>query len=383
MSEQNETDELIKNREKTGLISGIVGIFLNFLLFTVKLTAGLVSKSISVIADALNNLSDFVSSFVTLIGFKISAKKADDEHPFGHGRMEYIAGLIVSFMIILVGTELFITSIKSIKNPRTLESSIFTVLVLCFSVAVKSIMFFYNMHFSRKIKSPALKATAMDSLSDVFSTLVVLFSVVIARVFPQISFPFDAVAGIIVSLFIIWNGISSAKETVNPLLGSPADKEIVSDIEKIVLSYYPICAVHDMLIHEYGPSSFMISLHAEVPGDMNIFDLHKAIDDAENAVFEKYHCIVTIHMDPVDFKNPEIIWLRDYLKKSAIEIDEKLTVHDVQLVKCGEKFKVIFDALRPRGCKLSDEEIKNKFCEKINRFNPDYETQIKIDNAFY
>lgn len=370
-------------REDYGVASGIIGIVLNLILFTLKLVAGIFSKSVSVIADAMNNLSDVSASLVTLIGFKVSAKKADMEHPFGHGRMEYISGLIVSFLIILVGVELFVSSVKSMFVPSVLKTTTFTVAILFVSVFVKSAMFVYNLVLSRKIKSVALKAVAKDSISDVISTTGVLAAMLFAFFRPDSKIPGDGIAGILVAVFIIWNGIDSAKDTVNPLLGEPMDKNFVADVKNVVMGFEPICGIHDVLVHDYGPGKVMISLHAEVPGDRNIFDLHQVIDDAENAVSEKFNCMVTIHMDPVDFNDPETVRVREYLGNSAKEIDSELTVHDVRFVPLENGLRrVRFDILIPRGFCMPDEELVKVFQQKVSALNPLYESEIHVHNVF-
>lgn len=375
--------EKIGEREKYGIISGTAGIFLNILLFSGKFVAGIFLGSVSVTADALNNLSDVASSLVTLIGFKISAKKADDEHPFGHGRMEYIAGLIVSFLIILVGVELFKSSVESMINPSPLEKSNLALIVLSVSILVKLSMFVFNLRLSKKINSAALKATAKDSISDVLSTSIVLFAVCFSIFRPESKIAFDGIAGILVSVFIIINGIGSAKDTINPLLGIPADKKTAKEIENLVLSFDSIIGVHDLLIHEYGPGKIMISLHAEVPGDKNVFELHEIIDEAEKAVSEKFSCSATIHIDPVDLSDNEVRRLKEHLEKSAKEIDENLSVHDVRIIKCkNNETKICFDALRPCGLKMKDSEIEKRLSEKAKEFNPNCKCEIKIDNAF-
>lgn len=370
-------------REDYGVASGIIGIVLNIMLFTLKLVAGIFSKSVSVIADAMNNFSDVSASLVTLIGFKVSAKKADMEHPFGHGRMEYISGLIVSFLIILVGAELFVSSVKSMFVPSVLKTTTFTVAILFVSVFVKSAMFVYNLVLSRKIKSVALKAVAKDSISDVISTTGVLLAMLFAFFRPDSKIPGDGIAGILVAVFIIWNGIDSAKDTVNPLLGEPMDKNFVADVKNVVMGFEPICGIHDVLVHDYGPGKVMISLHAEVPGDRNIFDLHQVIDDAENAVSEKFNCMVTIHMDPVDFNDPETVRVREYLGSSAKKIDSELTVHDVRFVPLENgRRRVRFDILIPREFCMPDEELVKVFQQKVSALNPLYESEIHVHNVF-
>lgn len=376
-------DKKAEERKKYGILSGIIGIILNFLLFIFKFFCGFFTNSVSITADALNNLSDVASSLVTLLGFKISAKKPDNEHPFGHGRMEYIAGLIVSVLIIFVGAELFESSLKSIIKPQKIEKSVFALIILFASILLKLAMFALNLKFSKKINSAALKATAKDSLSDVLSTFVVLVAIFAETFMSELKFSVDGFAGIFVSVFIIANGINSAKETVNLLLGVPADKKLAEQIENLVLEFKPILGVHDLLIHEYGPGSEIISLHAEVPGNLNLFEIHKVVDDAEKAVSERFHCSVSIHIDPVDLKNKKILRFKEYIKNVASEINSSLNVHDVQIVKCeNENKKICFEVERPCNLKISDSELSQKLLEKAKEFAPNYEYEIKIDNPF-
>lgn len=369
-------------RGQYGILCGITGICFNFFLFAGKLFAGIISKSVSVVADAFNNLSDAAASIVTIAGFKISGKKPDEEHPFGHGRMEYIAGLVVSFLILVVGFELLMSSIESIKNPKPLDTSIFTVIMLIVSILIKFYMYFYNSKIGKKIDSAAMDATAKDSLNDTISTSMVLVAVLIAIFFPNSKIPFDGIAGVFVAVFIFYNGIESIKDTMNPLLGVPADKEFVKQIETEVLKFKPICGIHDLIVHDYGPGRVMISLHAEVPGNENIFDLHDVIDNAEVAVSKKFSCNTTIHMDPVDLSNKEILVLKEYLSKVAFEIDSNLTVHDIRMVPGNSHTNIIFDAVRPRGCALSENEISELLSEKVREYNPTYNSVIHIDNPF-
>lgn len=369
-------------REKYGILCGVAGICLNVLLFIGKLIAGIFSKSVAVVADAFNNLSDAAASIVTVVGFKISGKKPDKDHPFGHGRMEYIAGLIVSFLILAVGIELFKSSLDSILHPKPLDTSIFTVVTLVSAILVKFYMFFYNRRIGKKIQSAAMEATAKDSLGDTISTAVVLVSSVVSLMLPDVHFPFDGAAGMFVAAFIFYNGIKSIKDTVNPLLGVPADKEFVKQIEAEVMSFQPICGVHDLIVHDYGPGRMMISLHAEVPGNLNIFDLHDVIDNAEVAVAQKFNCSVTIHMDPVDVQSPEIQMLRNYISQETKKIAPGLTVHDIRIVPGNTHTNIIFDAVRPYGCCFSEDELVEKLSECVRSLNSSYRCVIHVDNPF-
>lgn len=380
-----KNSEDVKNpqvRSKYGVLTGVVGICFNVLLFAGKLIAGIVSKSVSVIADAFNNLSDAAASIVTILGFKLSSRKPDKEHPFGHGRMEYIAGLIVSFLILMVGVELFKSSVQAIIHPEALDSSIFTIIALVVSILVKFYMFAYNSSVAKKIDSPAMKATAKDSLNDCISTSVVLVVVIISKLFPQIKVPLDGIAGIIVACFILWGGFESVKETIDPLLGQKADSEFVEQIEALVMEYKPICGIHDLIVHDYGPGRLMISLHAEVPGDKDIFDLHEVIDQIEGALSEKFGCSATIHMDPIDTANPELSVIKKYISEQAKTVHKGISVHDVRMVPGQDRTNVIFDAVRPHDCPMSEKELVDFLVEKIHQYNKNYFAVIQIDQEY-
>lgn len=371
-----------EQREAYGIKCGITGIVLNVLLFTGKLLAGIFSKSVAVIADAFNNLSDAAASVVTVAGFKLSGKKPDADHPFGHGRMEYIAGLIVSFLILMVGLELLKSSVESIIHPEKTDSSIFTVCALVASICVKCIMYVYNHVIAKKICSPAMEATAKDSLNDCISTSVVLVTVIVNYFVPDFTLPLDGIAGLIVAVFILRSGYEAAKDTVDPLLGVKADPAFVKEIESCVLEHKPISGIHDLIVHDYGPGRLMISLHAEVPGNENIFDLHEIIDETEYEISERFGCHVTIHMDPVDVTNPELDTLKAYIKKVAAKIDEKLTFHDLRIVPGQGHTNVIFDIVRPNDCSLSEEDLKLVFRKAIFDYNKVYFAVINIDNPY-
>lgn len=371
-----------EQREAYGIKCGIIGICLNVLLFAGKLIAGIFSRSVAVIADAFNNLSDAAASVVTVAGFKLSGKKPDADHPFGHGRMEYIAGLIVSFLILMVGLELLKSSVESILHPEKPDSSIFTIAALVASIIVKCIMYIYNHAIGKKISSPAMEATAKDSLNDCVSTSVVLATVIVSIFAPQLKLPLDGIAGLVVAVFILRSGYEAAKDTVDPLLGVKPEAEFVNEIEKCVLKHKPICGIHDLIVHDYGPGRMMISLHAEVPGDGDIFDLHEVIDETEVEIAERFGCHVTIHMDPVDVKNPEIGKLKEYIKAAGKKIDEALTFHDLRVVPGQGHTNVIFDVVRPNECALSEEELKKALRKVINDYNNHYFAVINVDNPF-
>lgn len=343
-----------KVREQYGILCSAFGIFLNVLLFVAKLTGAAITHSVAVLADALNNLSDAASSVVSVIGFKLSGKKPDADHPFGHGRLEYISGLIVSFLILLMGIELFKSSIGAIRSPAKTEGGTFSIAILSASILVKCYMYIYNHGIAKKIKSAAMDAVAKDSFGDMISTSVVILSIIAGHF---TALPVDGIGGLIVAVFILKGGIESCKETIDPLLGLPPEKEFVSKIEKEVLKFSPIIGIHDLVIHDYGPGRMMISLHAEVPGDKNLFDLHEVIDRAEHDLSKKFNCNVVIHMDPIDVNNTRLKELKQILIEETKKIGEGFSVHDVRMVPGKLKSNLIFDIVRPYDCTLSEDEI--------------------------
>lgn len=366
-------------RTKYGIVLGAFGIFLNLVLFALKFVFGTISKSVAMVADAFNNLSDGASSLVSILGFKLSLKKPDKDHPFGHGRLEYISGLVISFLILLMGFELLRSSFSSIFSSEKTEFSYLSVFVMIFAILVKFYMCFYNHQAAKKLGSVALEATAKDSLSDTISTFVVLSSAFAGR---YTNFPVDAVAGMIVGIFIIKEGFDSAKETVAPLLGEAPSKEFVKQVEEELLRHKPILAMHDIVVHDYGPGRRMISLHAEVPGDRNIFSLHDAIDNAEKDISQKFNCSTVIHMDPVQTHNPLLEDLKKHLKIILFVIDPDLTAHDIRIVPGTTHSNLIFDVVKPFSSKLSDSELKKKIDSAVKIKFPNVNTVVTVDVPF-
>lgn len=291
-----------KVRQRYGLLSGIVGIFCNIVLFVFKFLIGIIASSVSVTADAFNNLSDAGSSIVTLVGFKMASRPADKNHPFGHGRIEYISGLIVSLVIILMGIELTKSSIENIFSPEELSFNKISLFILLGSIVVKLWMFLFNHKISKKIESTVMKASALDSLSDVITTVTVIISMLVTK-FTGMNI--DGYAGLLVSFFIIATGLSTAKETINPLIGTPADSKILDLIEKRVLSYENVTGVHDILIHNYGPSRIVASLHIEVPYNTSFIEAHSIADSIEKSLNKEFSGVFLVHTDPVFPKNEE------------------------------------------------------------------------------
>lgn len=366
-------------RTAWGMLCGGTGIFLNILLFVLKLIFGILASSVAMTGDAFNNLSDAASSFAGLLGFKLSSKKPDEEHPFGHGRIEYITGLIISFFILAMGVELIKSSIESIREGTDQKATPVTIIVLGISILIKFYMFIYNNSVGKKIDSVTLIATAKDSLSDLISTFVVIASLITSQ---YTSLPVDGIAGIIVGLFIIKTGIESAKETISPLLGQVPSQETIRGIEEELLKHKPITGMHDLIIHDYGPGRMMISLHAEVPGDGNIFDLHEVIDETEVAIAQKYNCHVVIHMDPIDTENKRLSQLKEELKEVLTEIDEKLTCHDVRMVPGVKHTNLIFDIVKPFSLEMENSSLTKLIHTKMHEKHNDIYCVITVDMPF-
>lgn len=366
-------------RRKYGILCGGVGIFLNLLLFAAKFAAGIISGSIAVTADAFNNLSDAGSSIITMTGFKLAGQKPDTEHPFGHGRIEYISGLIVSLLILLMGTELLKSSVEKIFSPEPSDYGVFTIIILFAAIAVKFYMYFYNSGIAEKIHSEAMKATATDSLSDCLATSAVLVAVIVSR-FSDVDI--DGWCGVAVAVFIIVAGIKAAKETISPLLGQKPDREFVENIEKTVLSHPEILGIHDLIVHDYGPGRVMISLHAEVSDRENITTIHEIIDETERELSKNLNCHAVIHMDPISTDDEETNRLKQEVTKIAETTDPTLSLHDFRIVKGDRRTNIIFDLVVPYSEENDEEKIKNIISKKIKELDPTYFAVIEIDNDY-
>lgn len=346
-------------RRAYGVLCGAIGILLNILLFAGKFIAGSLAKSVAVTADAFNNLADAGSSVITMIGFRLAGQKPDKEHPFGHGRFEYIAGLLVSAAIILMGVELLKTSVEKIIAPQAVEFSVLTAVILVFSVAVKIYMAVYNGSLGKKLASPALAAAAKDSLSDSIATAVVLVSSAVGH-FLRINI--DGWCGAAVAVFVLRAGIMSVRDTLAPLLGTEPDPEFVKRINDIVLSYPKISAIHDLIIHDYGPGRQIISLHAEMPTESgsDIFKLHDIVDNAERRLRQELGCDATIHLDPVAAEDEQTQMLHERMEAALFEINSGLTMHDFRIVPGPTHTNLIFDVVVPYDNKMPQAEILEK-----------------------
>ena len=368
-------------RQAYGVLSGAVGIGLNILLFLGKWIAGRLSGSIAITADAFNNLSDAGSSIITLIGFRLSGQAPDPEHPFGHGRMEYISGLLVSVAILVMGFELIWSSFGKLRDPEPIESSALVLGILLASILVKVYMFYYNRSLSKKLDSAAMKATSVDSLSDTVATTLVLIATVISKYTGLI---LDGWFGILVGIFIVYTGGSTLKETIDLLIGQPPKKEFIDEIREIVLGHSLVYGVHDLIVHDYGPGRRMISLHAEVAMDGDIQDIHEQIDHIEHELQEKLNCSATIHMDPIVTDDKEVLEMKEKVEEMVQSLDENFSMHDFRMVKGPTRTNLIFDVEVPRKTSLTDNEIMNRLKEQIHGLPGNkYFAVIQIDHEYY
>ena len=366
-------------RQAYGQLCGAVGIGLNLLLFAGKLFAGTISGSIAITADAFNNLSDAGSSVVTLLGFRLAGRKPDPEHPFGHGRMEYISGLAVAGLILLMGVELGKSSLKKILSPEEIVSSPLVLAILAVSVAVKLYMFYYNRSIGRKIKSAAMSATATDSLSDAVSTTAVLIATLVGQ-FTGLNI--DGWVGLLVALFILFSAYKAAKETLSPLLGQTPDPEFVEHIEQIVLSYPEVLNIHDLIVHDYGPGRMMISLHAEVSADGDLLQLHDVIDNAEHRLKKELGCMAVIHMDPIITNDAHTDALRMAVAEKVKAIDPRLTIHDFRIVSGPTHTNLIFDVVVPYDVKLTADEVRRRIGALVKELDENYFAVVQVDNSY-
>ena len=373
----------VKVRGRYGLLCGLVGIACNVILCTLKIAVGVITSSMSVIADGLNNLSDMGSSVITMIGFKLAGKPADSDHPFGHGRMEYMSAFVVSVIILIVGGELFISSVKDLINGTAApvyDSTAVTVLAV--SIIVKLWMFIFNRKLGKKINADALLATAQDSINDCITTAVILAAVIISMLFKP-SFNLDAVMAAAVALFIIYSGLSAAKNTLDQILGEPPSKELTEAIENTVMSFDGFIGIHDLIVHNYGPGRQFASVHVEVPQDIDIVKCHEQIDICEKLVNERLDVALVIHMDPIDTNDENVAAARSAMTDGLKKIDGRLSLHDFRMTPCGENHtNLIFDVVVPSSVKISNAELDKKISETAKQINKGYVCVITFDNDF-
>ena len=378
---------LIPNREQVdvpavrqayGMLCGVVGVCLNVLLFAGKLAAGILSGSVAITADAFNNLSDAGSSVVSMLGFKLAGQKPDSDHPFGHGRMEYISGLVVAMLIILMGVELLKTSVEQILHPEAVAFSMVSVGILAASILVKLYMCAYNRAVGKRIRSASMVATATDSLSDVCATAVVLAATVFSR-FSDL--PIDGWCGLLVALFILYAGYRAAADTVSPLLGQPPEPEFVAEVERRVLSHPEIVGIHDLIVHNYGPGRLMITLHAEVPADGDMLELHDVVDTVEHELAVAMGCQATIHMDPV-VNDEATLETKKQVEELVRQIDERITIHDFRMVRGKSHTNLIFDAVVPYGMDRSDKDVAKAIRTLVRGMKGNYFAVVQVEKSY-
>ena len=368
-----------ETRGKYGILSSATGIIVNILLSIVKMIIGVIAGSISIISDALNNITDVGSSVVTMIGFKVSQKKIDKDHPWGHGRMEYITAFIVDIIILMVGFELLKSSIDKIIHPELPTVSSVTIVILVIAVLTKLWLFFFYRKIAKTIDSNAIKGNAYDSISDSISTLVVLLSAIVAVVF---GISIDGYASLIVSAFILFTGYKAIKETIDLLLGMKPDPEFIKEIEEESKKYDMISGIHDIMVHDYGPGRKIVSFHAEVPANGDICKVHDIIDQMEQDLYNKFNCITTIHMDPIVVDNEEINGMREFTEKVVKELNPEFSIHDFRMTDGGQRINLIFDLVVPRDKEYNSEEIRKTIQNKIHEKDNKYYAVIKVETSY-
>ncbi len=372
-----------KVRENYGTLGSAVGIVCNILLSAVKIISGLAVKSMSIMADGLNNLSDMGSSVITMIGFKLSNKPADRDHPYGHGRMEYMSAFIVSVLILIVGFELGLSSVKSLINGETQpEYSVVSIVILGVSVFIKFWMFLFNRKLGKAINSDALIATAADSRNDSVATVAVLVAALLSKIF-KFSFNLDAVLALGVALFILWAGISSARETLASLLGKAPDEEMIEELKNTILSFDGFLGIHDLIVHDYGPGRQFASVHIEVPQNVDIVECHEKVDLCEKVVNEKIGLELVIHMDPIDIDNEAVEKVKIKMTEVIKSIDSRLTLHDFRMTPNAEqRTNLIFDVVLPADMRITDEEITGKISALAKEVDETYCCVITVDRDY-
>ncbi len=378
----HENIEDAKTRNSYVYMGSIVGIICNLVLSIIKITVGAISGSVSILADGFNNLSDMASSVITMIGIKLANRPADKEHPFGHGRMEYLSALIVAFMVMLVGVQFIKSSIDRIMNPVPITFEMIPFILLLLSLLVKLWLSRFNKYVGEKINSSALKAASVDALGDVFTSSCVLISFVAAKF---TTLPIDGYVGLVVSAAILYAGYSLVKDTISPLLGEAPDEELVKAIKQGVLSYDNIIGVHDLIIHNYGVGKCMASIHAEIPSNIDLITIHEIIDAAEREISQKLNIYLVIHMDPMCIHDDKINALKGDVQNILLKYDSIKSMHDFRITEGENKINLIFDIVvdaHDINTKEKEEELKSKMIEEIKKLNPLYNCVITVDKYF-
>lgn len=368
-----------KVREKYGSLAGFVGIVVNIIIAAAKLVIGTISGSISITADAVNNFSDAGSSIITLIGFKISNKPADPSHPYGHGRIEYISGLVVSFIVLMFGIELLKTSVGKIINPTEITYSIWAITILAVSILGKIWLGLFNRKLGKAINSPSMIAVFTDCITDCGATLVTIISMLLAH-FAKINI--DGILGAIVAVIIIIAGINIIKDTLDPLLGQAPDEELVKNIEKLIMSYDKVVGIHDLIIHNYGSSKIFGSVHVEVPANENVLEMHEIMDNIEIDIKDKFGVEIVAHTDPIETDNELVKENKKDVSVILKDIDERLSLHDFRLVSGQGHTNLIFDVVLPYEVKMTEEEIIEKIKTNVKHHKPNYNCVITVDRDY-
>ena len=372
--------EAVQVRTAYGTLSSMVGIFCNVLLFGAKLLIGLLINSISVMADAFNNLSDAASSIIGFIGVKMAEKPADDDHPFGHGRIEYIAAFIVAFIVIQVGFSLFKTSLNKILNPESMSFKWISIVILSLSVAVKLWLSLFNRTLGKRINSKVMLATSADAMGDVVSTSATMLSIAVFGIF---GVNIDGIVGIAVSVVVMIAGVNIAKDTLAPLIGEAIDPQLYEQITNFVESFEGILGTHDLIVHNYGPSKSMASIHAEVPNDVNVERSHEVIDQIEHEAARRFGLLLVIHMDPVETHDGRIREFRDMLGEVLTELDSRLSFHDFRMVDGVEHINLIFDLVVPREYKAAvQDNLKARISAAVRKRDPRCACVITVENSY-
>ena len=366
-------------RERYGKFAGVVGIVSNLILCIMKILIGLVSRSIAIIADGINNLADASSSIITLVGFKLASQPEDEDHPYGHARIEYLTGLFISIVIIVIGLQLLRTSIDKILHPDPLEFSCLTIIILVAAILIKLWQSLFNRSIGRKIRSVTLMATAADSRNDVISTSAVLISVIVGK-FTGIQI--DGYMGCLVALFIIWSGIQLVRETTSPLLGEAPDQELVDSIAEIVKKEPGVLGIHDLMVHNYGPGKIFASMHIEVDADGDLMESHDMIDNKEKRIKDELHVEFVVHMDPVKTDDPLITKMKKIIADALLPLDGVDNIHDFRIVPGPTHTNIIFDVVLAADCSLSEKEITGIAAEAARSVDNDFYVVITFDHAY-
>lgn len=366
-------------RSAYGKLASIVGIIFNLILCGIKLLAGFISGSVAVIADALNNLGDASSSVISFAGFKLSSRPADKEHPYGHGRYEYVSAFIVTILIMVIGVELFKSGVEKIINPSDITFSILAIVILAVSIILKIVLSIFNGSLGKKISSDALRATSVDARNDAISTTAVLISLILSSF---IDFPIDGIMAVVVALFIMYSALGLVKDTLASLLGKPPEKEQVEKIKEKLLSYEGVLGIHDLIVHDYGVGRTFASVHVEMAAEGDVIESHELIDKIEKNFLDECGLEIVIHYDPVSTTNPLAVEMREFLHLAVKKVDENLSVHDVRTVDGKQRNIVIFDCVVPFNLNKTDKEIKEELCKVIKESYPKFDAVITIDKSY-